>query len=65
MSQWLLGPLRQQCHDMLFSQRMLEWFDRAKLQRLWGEHERMQRDNGLKLFGLLTVALFIDSTSSV
>lgn len=61
VSQWLLGPLRQRCQDMLFSQPMLEWFDRGQLQRLWDEHERLLRDNGLKLFGLLTVAMFIES----
>jgi len=64
VSQWLLGPLRQQCQDMLFSPAMSEWFDRAQLQRLWDEHANMQRDNGLKLFGLLTVALFAESTKS-
>ncbi len=63
VSQWLLGPLRQQCHDMLFSEPMRHWFDRRQLQRLWDEHERMQRDNGLKLFGLLTVAMFFESTA--
>jgi len=63
VSQWLLGPLREQCHDMIFSTRMLEWFSRRHLQRLWEEHERMQRDNGLKLFGLLTVALFLESVA--
>jgi asparagine synthetase B (glutamine-hydrolysing) len=56
VSQWLLGPLRGPCQDMLFSKPMLEWFDRGQLQRLWDEHERLQRDNGLKLLGLLTVA---------
>lgn len=64
VSQWLLGPLRQHCQDRLFSQPMLEWFDRAQLQRLWSEHERMQRDNGLKLFGLLTVAMFVETAAT-
>jgi asparagine synthase (glutamine-hydrolysing) len=64
VSQWLLGPLRQRCQDMLFSQPMLQWFDRGQLQRLWDQHDRMQRDNGLKLFGLLTVAMFIESSST-
>ena len=63
VSQWLLGPLRRQCQDMLFSAPMLEWFDRAQLQRLWREHEQMQRDNGLKLFGLLTVAMFVEAAA--
>jgi len=61
VSQWLLGPLRPMCKDLLFSTSMLDWFDGARLRRLWNEHERKERDNGLKLFGLLTVALFIES----
>ena len=64
VSQWLLGPLRQRCQDLLCSKPMLEWFDRGHLERLWSEHERMQRDNGLKLFGLLTVAMFLDSVAT-
>jgi len=59
VSQWLLGPLRPMCNDLLFSTPMLDWFDGAQLRRLWNEHERKERDNGLKLFGLLTVALFL------
>ena len=59
VSQWLLGPLRPMCNDLLFSTPMLDWFDGARLRRLWNEHERKERDNGLKLFGLLTVALFL------
>src|SRR4029079_13003134 len=62
VSQWVLGPLRQQCQDLLFSGSMVEWFDRREVQRLWDEHERMQRDNGLKLFGLLSVAMFFESS---
>ena len=62
VSQWVLGPLRQQCQDLLFSGPMVEWFDRRQVQRLWDEHVRMQRDNGLKLFGLLSVAMFFESS---
>lgn len=59
VSQWLLGPLRELCQQTLFSPRMAEWFQPAELRRLWQEHEQMKRDNGLKLFGLLTVGLFL------
>jgi asparagine synthase (glutamine-hydrolysing) len=59
LSQWLLGPLRPLARDVLFSGPMRDWFDDAGMQALWREHESMQRDNGLKLFGLLTVGLFL------
>ena len=64
VSQWLLGPLRQLCLDTLFSRAMCSWFEPAELRRLWREHEDRTRDNGLKLFGLLTVGLFLEGCSS-
>jgi len=63
ISQWLLGPLRQLCHDTLFSQHMTQWFDRNAVRRLWKEHEDKRHDHGLKLFGLLTVGLFLESST--
>ena len=63
LSQWLLGPLRGMAQDVLFSAPMHEWFDEAGLRALWRQHERMERDNGLKLFGLLTVGLFLRSAA--
>ena len=65
VSQWVLGPLRELCRETLFSSAMLQWFDRPRLEQLWTEHERKQRDNGLKLFGLLTVGLFLQSSASL
>jgi asparagine synthase (glutamine-hydrolysing) len=59
VSHWMLGPLRQICEDMLFSQAMRDWFDADAMQRLWREHHMRKCDNGLKLFGLLTLALFL------
>ncbi len=59
LSQWLLGPLRPLAQEAIFSAPMREWFDEAGLQALWRQHERMERDNGLKLFGLLSVGLFM------
>ena len=64
ISQWVLGPLRDLCLTTLFSPQMLQWFKRAEIQRLWDEHERKQRDNGLKLFGLLCVGLFIGNMAA-
>jgi asparagine synthase (glutamine-hydrolysing) len=59
LSQWLLGPLRPLAQEAIFSAPMREWFQESALQTLWNEHERMDRDNGLKLFGLMTVGLFL------
>jgi len=63
LSQWLLGPLRGLAQDVLSSGPMREWFDEAGLQALWRQHETRERDNGLKLFGLVTVGLFLRSAA--
>ena len=63
VSQWVVGALRQLCEDVLFSGPMQEWFDPVQVRRLWAEHRAMKRDHGLKLFGLLTVALFLRGAS--
>ena len=63
VSQWVLGPLREMCRATLSSPRMAQWFDRRQLEQLWSQHERKERDNGLKLFGLLTVGLFLEASS--
>ena len=59
VSHWVLGPLRELCRETLFSGAMRAWFDAGRIEQLWNEHERKTRDNGLKLFGLLTVGLFL------
>ncbi len=64
VSQWVLGPLRALCQQTLFSAAMRDWFDEAQLRRLWDDHEKMRRDNGLKLFGLLTVGLYLESMAA-
>jgi asparagine synthase (glutamine-hydrolysing) len=64
VSQWILGPLRQICTDTLLSREMTSRFEAAEVERLLREHETKQRDNGLKLFGLLTIGLFLKSASA-
>jgi asparagine synthase (glutamine-hydrolysing) len=62
ISHWVLGPLREICEDTLYSPAMREWFDQDAIQRLWRDHRERRRDNGLKLFGLLTLGLFLART---
>jgi asparagine synthase (glutamine-hydrolysing) len=60
LSHWVRGPLRELCEDTLFSHTLYEWFDQQAIRRLWRDHLTRERDNGLKLFGLLTVGLFLN-----
>jgi len=62
VTQWLMGPLRELARDALSSRDMAEWFRPQAMETLWKEQDAGRRDNGLKLFGLLTVALWIRAT---
>jgi hypothetical protein len=59
------GALRELCESTLFSDEMHTWYDRAEMRRLLTEHAGMKRDNGLRLFGLLTVGLFLQRTKEL
>lgn len=59
VSKWLAGPLRSLARDCLNSAGMREWFRPVVIERLWQEQDRGQRDNGLKLFGLLCFSLWL------
>ncbi len=64
VSTWVLGPLRELCRQSLASPRLCEWFDAAQIERLWRDHESMRADNGLKLFGLMTLGLFMEGAAA-
>lgn len=59
ISRWLRGPLRELGEDVLSSEPIGEWFERDSIRRLWQQHQQLERDNGLKLFGLVTLGLFL------
>jgi asparagine synthase (glutamine-hydrolysing) len=63
VSHWVLGPLRELCRNTLLSDDMRTWFNEDAIHRLWNDHQKKRRDNGLKLFGLLTFGLFIREMS--
>jgi asparagine synthase (glutamine-hydrolysing) len=60
MSHWLLGPLKAFARDRLASRALDNWFDRRELDRLWADHEARKADNGYKLFGLMTLSVWLD-----
>ena len=64
ISQWIAGSLRELCQDTIFSSQMAHWFELEAIRRLWKEHDEKRRDHGLKLFGLLTVGLFLNAYGS-
>lgn len=61
VTQWLNGPLREFTRDTLALPRLHEWVRPAAITRLWAEQDAGRRDHGLKLFGLLCLALWLDT----
>jgi asparagine synthase (glutamine-hydrolysing) len=60
MSHWLKGPLRSFARDCLASAGLDAWLVRGEVERLWAEHEAGARENGYKLFGLVSLSLWLD-----
>ncbi|MGH6635583.1 MAG: asparagine synthase (glutamine-hydrolyzing) [Gammaproteobacteria bacterium] len=61
VSNWLVGSLQDLARDVLADRAIDDWFVRAAIERLWQDHLRKSRDNGLKLLGLINFALWIKS----
>ncbi len=60
VSQWLNGPLRALAEEALASPRLHDWIRPAAIDALWREHGAGRRDHGLTLFGLVTLALWLN-----
>lgn len=62
VSQWLNGPLRSLADEALASPRLHDWIRPAAIDTLRREHATGRRDHGLTLFGLVTLALWLNQT---
>lgn len=60
VTQWIEGPLREFAHDVLASRRLHEWIRPEAIATLWREQDSRRRDHGLKLFGLITLSLWLN-----
>lgn len=59
VSQWFLGPFKEPYLDIVRSKTFGEWFDCSAAERLWEDHSRGKCDNGLKMYGLLTLGFWL------
>jgi asparagine synthase (glutamine-hydrolysing) len=59
VSRWFAGPLSEWARSATSSDEMAEWLDAREIERLWREHLVGRRDNGLKLFGLTCLGLWM------
>jgi asparagine synthase (glutamine-hydrolysing) len=60
VSGWLRDVFREFGHDTLNNSHVKTWFDHQAVQNLWREHLAGRRDNGLKLFGLICLGLWME-----
>jgi asparagine synthase (glutamine-hydrolysing) len=58
VSQWMTQISKDR---MLDNKMFQEWFHEKEIQKLWHAHENGQADNGLKLFGLLCLSLWMEN----
>lgn len=59
VSQWLDQHSKSQ---MLDNKRFCEWFKEEEIQKIWKSHEKREADQGLKLFGLLCLSLWMEQS---
>ena len=59
VSHWLKGDLGSLAHATTHSAEIKEWFNANAIDELWEEHASSRRDNGLKLFGLTCLGLWL------
>jgi len=59
VSHWLAGPLAELGRAATGRDVLGDWFDTREVERLWDDHRTARRDNGLKLFGLTCLGLWI------
>jgi asparagine synthase (glutamine-hydrolysing) len=61
VSHWLNGEGEKAARAWTTSRALLEWVDRAAVERLWAEHRARRRDNGFRLFGLACLGAWLES----
>ncbi|MDJ0851601.1 MAG: asparagine synthase (glutamine-hydrolyzing) [Myxococcota bacterium] len=65
VSHWLAEPrggMGELARAATRSDALLEWIDDRRVDSMWRQHERRERDNGLKLFGLATLGLWLGAS---
>ena len=61
VSHWLNGALSESARRVTQEGPLLEWLNRDVMTKLWDDHKSGRRDNGLKLFGILCLGLWLEN----
>jgi asparagine synthase (glutamine-hydrolysing) len=64
VSQWLAASLRGVAVEALNADGLRHWVRQQAIEQLWDEHVAGRRDNGLKLFGLVALGLWLRDAAS-
>ena len=59
VSHWFNGALAERAKMVTYDDTLAQWFDRRALDSLWRDHRAKTEDNGLKLFGLTCLGLWM------
>ena len=60
MAHWLLGDLKEMTRDVIFGSALKKYVRRDAVEALWQRHEARRADNSYKLFGLLSLGLWLE-----
>lgn len=60
VSHWLNGALEETAMRVAREGPLLDWLNRDAMAKLWDDHKSGRQDNGLKLFGLLCLGLWLE-----
>jgi asparagine synthase (glutamine-hydrolysing) len=61
VSHWLRGGLADLAKEVTTDGGMDSWFNREVIDELWRDHEARRADNGLKLFGLTCLGMWLEA----
>ncbi len=60
VSHWLNGTFEETARRITHEGPLLDWLNPEAMAKLWDDHKSRRQDNGLKLFGLLCLGLWLE-----
>jgi asparagine synthase (glutamine-hydrolysing) len=60
VSHWFGGEFEEMAKSVTLDSGLTEWIDPGSVELLWKDHLQMKRDNGLKLFGLTCLGIWLN-----
>jgi asparagine synthase (glutamine-hydrolysing) len=64
VAHWLAGGLRDRARAVTLEGPLTDWIEPRAVESLWAQHLARRRDNGLKLFGLTCLGLWLEDLAA-